>query len=436
MSNTPAVVDLSKNPKQHKYFIEVCKAINGITNKRYFAYGGAIRGGKTFVSLAILVYLSNKFPGSKWHVVRKDFTTLEATTIPSLEKIIKFSSNWKWKRSKGDYYCEHKNGSRIYFIGENYTRDPELNEFLGLETNGFFLEQIEELNEKIWDMAISRSGSWYINPMPPAFIFTTFNPTQLWAKDKFYLPHIECTLPDSYHYENALPDDNPFVTQDQWNAWKNMASRYQKQFIEGDWNDLSDKDKKWAFAYKYDKHVGKCDWNSNEFTYLSFDFNRNPICCTVIQWYNNTIHIPRVIKLANSNIYNLCQHIKVNYPNAYYIVCGDFTGHNKSALTKDDLNYFDVIKMELGLSSNQMQEISNPRITENQVLVNSILEHYNIIIDKENSQPLIFDLSFVEVLPDGSIKKTDRTDPKQQADALDTFRYWINRYMSNFLKIV
>jgi hypothetical protein len=46
---------------------------------------------------------------------------------------------------------------------------------------------------------------------------------------------------------------------------------------------------------------------------------------------------------------------------------------------------------------------------------------------------LQFDLENVAVLPDGTIKKTDRNDPTQQADALDTFRYACNTYLKNFI---
>jgi hypothetical protein len=38
------------------------------------------------------------------------------------------------------------------------------------------------------------------------------------------------------------------------------------------------------------------------------------------------------------------------------------------------------------------------------------------------------------MLPDGSIKKGDREDPKQQADCLDEFRYYLNANFKWFLK--
>ena len=190
------------------------------------------------------------------------------------------------------------------------------------------------------------------------------------------------------------------------------------------------------FAYSFDmaKHVGKCAYDPGQYLYLSFDFNRNPICCSLFQHYAGRIYCIETIKLQNSNIYRLCETIKIKYPFAAFIVCGDASGANKSALVKDDMDYFKAIKTELNLSQGQMQQVtSNPRIEDNQVLVNAMLEHYPITIDREKARALVFDLEFVEMEAGGGLRKGDRNDPTQQADALDTFRYYLNRYFRDFV---
>ena len=192
------------------------------------------------------------------------------------------------------------------------------------------------------------------------------------------------------------------------------------------------------FCYSFDekKHVGKTTLNDEYPVYLSFDFNRNPISCSVIQHYDETVYVLESIKLANSDIYQLCKTILTKYPDSYFIVVGDATGANKSAIVADNLDYFQIIKIELGLSRGQMQQLSsNPKMKDNQILVNAILEHYNVIMDQDKAQPLIYDCKYVEMLADGTLKKKDRDDPKQQADALDNFRYFLNRYLRNFIKV-
>ena len=61
--------------------------------------------------------------------------------------------------------------------------------------------------------------------------------------------YVNGSLTVPYFYMPALPKDNPFVTQDQWNAWGNMADRYKLQFIEGDWSNFIDTNNLWAFAF-------------------------------------------------------------------------------------------------------------------------------------------------------------------------------------------
>jgi len=428
-------IDLSKNKKQEDYFNRVVEATAGLNSFRYFSYGGAIRGGKTYVTLAILTFLANKYKGSRWHVIREDLPVLKQTTIPSLEKLLQKSPHWRLVRDPSMFYAVNRYGSRIFFKGENIARDPQLNDFLGLETNGFFLEQAEELNKKTWEKALERSGSWYIEPMPPAFIFMTFNPTQNWVKDMIYEPWGKGELKEPFYFEAAFPKDNPFVTDDQWSAWENMAERYKLQFIEGDWNDWDDDENRWAFAFDSTKHIGFPELNREQVVYLSFDFNKNPISCSVIQDYDGKLRVIETIKLPNSDIYALCEHIQAYYPGCLFMATGDASGKSTSALVKDNLNYYIVIQKKLQLGPQQLMVPQvNPRLEHNQMLVNSILANYPVEIHKEKAASLIFDMKHVKKLPDGTIEKRDRNDPKQQADAMDTFRYFCNTFKGDFLK--
>ncbi len=431
-------VALNQNQKQEIFFNTAIDAALGKNEYRYLFYGGAIRGGKSFVCATIFLFFAKMFKNSRWHIFRSDFPALSATTIPTFEKIILNSPHWRWNRDKSNYYLENTiSKGKIFFRGENITHDPELNDLLGLETNGIWLEQIEELSEKLFEIGLSRCGSWYIDNMPMPLILSTFNPTQTWVKQKVYEPFRVNELKPPYYFLQALPSDNAFVTKEQWQGWGMMADRYQKQFIEGDWTDFADKNNLWAFAFDKSKHVSKPEIKRNEILYLSFDFNKNPITCSVIQWYDETVKVLECIKLENSDIYALCDYILVHYPQMLYMVTGDATGKNTSALVKDNLNYYIVIRQKLGVSNNQLMIPSvNPRLEDNQVLVNSILANYKVEIHEEKAKHLIFDLMNVRTTPEGGIEKSNRQDKAQQADALDTFRYFCNTYLQNFLNFI
>lgn len=195
---------------------------------------------------------------------------------------------------------------------------------------------------------------------------------------------------------------------------------------------------KFCYSFDENKHVGSCKVNYIYPIYLSFDFNYNPICCGIFQHYENTIFCPEIIKLENSNIYTLCEVIRSKFPqgSTQLIVTGDMSGKSHSALNKDNLTYFKAIKETLRLADGQLKiKGVNPRLEQNQVLVNAILEHYKVVIDPDKAAPLVFDCKFVRMDNEKKIIKEDRNDPTQQADSLDTFRYYLNKFHGNFVKI-
>jgi len=89
-------VDLQANPKQYDFYIQAMAAAQGATEKRNLLYGGAIRGGKSFICATICLRLASMYPNSKWHVIRSDFPKLVKTIIPTFEKIIDGSAHFRW----------------------------------------------------------------------------------------------------------------------------------------------------------------------------------------------------------------------------------------------------------------------------------------------------------------------------------------------------
>jgi hypothetical protein len=194
---------------------------------------------------------------------------------------------------------------------------------------------------------------------------------------------------------------------------------------------------RWAYAYEPNKHLGVVEIDRNLELILSFDFNKNPICCTVAQVHSiRKIRIIETIKIPHSDIYELCDAIKLKYGNRLFIVTGDASGNSLSAMVKDNLNYYKIIREQLMLSPQQFKVPTiNPKISENRVLVNSLLSRADVLMDKHNTTHMQFDLENVTVNPDGKINKGDRDDPAQQADALDTLRYLFNTFCSKFIEI-
>lgn len=393
-------------------------------------YGGAIRGGKSFGGIGTLLLLCKKYPKSKWAIVRDNLQTLKRNTIPSFDKIC--PKGFIKSINHDTQTVTFKNGSQIIFFGENFDDDKELNRWRGLEVNGFLLEEVNELQEQSFFKAIERAGSHIITPQPKPLILATCNPSSNWVKKLFYEPSLKNELPKRWKFIYSKISDNPFVPEEYKTSLKVLPKIDYDRFVEGDWSSFAVNN---PFAYAFnEKNVSECEVNESEFIYLSFDFNVDPITCIAAQHYDNTIHVIREFRLENSDIYQLCERIKVEYPISTFVITGDATGANRSALTKGNLNYYTVIREELRLSSNQMKVPTvNPAISDSRVLINSLLQNYKVKIDPRYCPFLIEDLKFVEVDNNGDVKKKEAEAMKRN-HLLDCFRYHCNTHHKNFLK--
>jgi hypothetical protein len=430
------VFDLTKNKKQTEFWNECWSTVAGNSDKRLMFYGGGIRGGKTSVCLTVLYFLARKFPKSRWHIVRDSFPVLQQTTIPSFEKFYPESSPYisRYYRSSSNFHVLFNNGSRIFFVSENIKQDPELNWLLGVETNGFFLEQVEGLNEKVWAKALERTGSWYIDPMPPAFILATMNPTQTWSKDLVFIPWKESRLDPDFHYTPALPGDSPFITKDQWNAWAKMDSVSFAQFVEGDWEAFASV-KRFAYAFTESKHVAPViEVNNKEPTYLSFDFNHSPVTCIAFQHYDNKIRALREFS-STVGLASLCAEVRENTRGVLFVT-GDRSGWNQSELLEGNRTAYDIISTELDLTKYQNEApLINPNLFKSRQLVNSMFENYpSVLVSRAGCPQTIKDLKFVEADEKHKIVK-DRNRPEGKADFLDCVRYYFNTYFEEFIRL-
>jgi hypothetical protein len=432
------------NEPQCRFHDLVVNAVAKQNPLRYFFYGGAIRGGKTYVCLFILVTLARIFPKSRWHIFRSDFPELEDTTIPSMEKLLGTEGkDFVWRRKPSNYHILFKNGSKIFFKSENIAKDPELKWMLGLETNGIFLEQMEGLTVKLFERAKERLGSWYITPIqPPPILMGTFNPTDTWVKKVIYDAWRNDELPATWHFEEALPEDNPFVTQDQWDNWENLDPVSKAQLIQGVWKFLTDVK---LFAYSFNPNKTVVDMGTEEGRklmtptkkrplYLIFDFNLDPITCIVAQFDGlKWAKIYAEYRLRNSDIFELCSRIKAEWGDYFLVISGDASGRARSAMTKGKRSYVTTIRRIMKLGPRQLQFAKrNPSVADTRVLLNSILFRFPDFKIASTCIWTIADLESVKVDDEGNI---DKAKDATKTHLLDALRYFVWNYLRKFLNI-
>ena len=111
----------------------------------FLTYGGAMGGGKSYVSIAILLMLCRFYPQSKWCIIRESLPTIKRTTLETFKRLV--PSSFIKHIDNTNLIITFKNDSRIMFMAEDYANDKDFDRFKGLEVNGFLLEQIEELQD-------------------------------------------------------------------------------------------------------------------------------------------------------------------------------------------------------------------------------------------------------------------------------------------------
>ena len=260
-----------------------------------------------------------------------------------------------------------------------------------------------------WFLSTPKFGNTYFKQM------ALENPTKLhnwvsWIFTTYDNPHI---LPSEIDDARSTLDDLTFRCE----------------FLA---EDVDITDSPFCYAFKPEVHVQDCQFDSNEITRISFDFNVDPITAIVSQFADNKIKFVREFRLANSDIYALCDQIKAAYPTAAFIITGDASGQNRSALTAGNINYYNIIQQKLSLADGQMVVPSfNPSIADSRVLCNSILQNFDVLIDS-SCKYLIEDLKYVEVKEDGSI---DKAKDSHRGHLLDAWRYTLNTWHSHLIHI-
>lgn len=207
----------------------------------HIGFGGAIRGTKTFGSLALLITLCRFFPRSRWAVVRKDLPRLRGNTLPSFNKLRDLFPGFVGQVNQSNWTATCTNGSQIIFFPESIQEDPDLDRWKGLEVNGFVLEEADELAERSYYKAIERAGAWIVpdGKQPPPYLICTFNPNANWPRRVFYDPWKAGTIQAPYAFIPATSADNPYVPDAQREAWRAMPEQEYRRFVQGDWEVLT-----------------------------------------------------------------------------------------------------------------------------------------------------------------------------------------------------
>lgn len=198
---------------------------------RESVFDGGVGAGKTVGGLYKLLLLADAYPNSRWFVGRQVYKDLLATTKKTFDRIV--PKGWVKKDALNITYMH--NGSEISW---NHLDDYDLKSLMGLEINGAFLDQVEEISPDVLEILDSRIGRWS-NPEwgvhCPAYLWSTANPA---GKDHVYWRYHPDVVsnPDRSYFFARTSDNQACLNKHVPGYFDNLLKKspeWRKRWVEG-----------------------------------------------------------------------------------------------------------------------------------------------------------------------------------------------------------
>jgi hypothetical protein len=422
------------------------------------AYGGGIRGGKSYAGILLFALYCKMFPGSKWIIVRKSIAAIRKTTLPTFRQIFP-EYTLKSMPSQGKespWTAIFPNGSQIMFFGENYDKDPDQYEWRGLEANGFCMEEGNELREESYYTAMTRKGSWKMNTTWPLNVngeivqcypsvnIITCNPSRNWLKNLIYNKYRDGNLPKGVHFVQARATDNPHVSKAYLDEKKLIlpVPEYE-MMVEGDW-DSGWNEKPWMYHFEPKKHVYRGDLSRliiPGIVFISCDQNVEPPAATAHQIRPGIHHLIAESKIDRGSVYDICDWVKAKFPDKLEAglirVTGDASGWKSSVEARNNESFYQIMINELGIPHDYViAPHANELLDDSRLLCNSVLKAHPHFLVHESCERTILELEGARTDAEGKLEKAHSRKGKAGEfllDYFDTFRYMIHTAYPDWL---
>lgn len=241
--------------------------------------------------------------------------------------------------------------------------------------------------------------------------------------------------------------DNHFIDHKEYEQTLWIAAGFNEQkfneIAKGAWG-ADEKDNTFIYSFRKNKDASKNPGYAHLIEgmlpdydlplIVSFDFNVEPITASVWQHANDLSWISGLqeYRLMNSDIFELCERISTDHPQAYFKITGDASGRSRTAITRGNKNYFQIIKTLLKVNSNQfVLPTKNPWHANTRVLSNLIFAKHPAILINKSMAHMIADIDNVEIDENGSIAKGK---DKHKSHLLDTMLSYFWNFHRPFLK--
>ena len=389
-------------------------------------FGGGGSGKSVFACFKVCLRTVTE-KGHKFLVFRKVASTIKESVFSEIKAMLSdMSVLHEFEINKTDKSFTHQNGNQIICMGLD---EPEkIKSIKGI--TGIWVEELTEFEETDYDQINIRIRGKKENYVQ---ILACFNPISEdhWAVKRFVTTS---KLEDNTAVVKSTHLDNYFLSFEDRQQLLNLKDRNPLFYdiyclgIPG----VVDKTNKFMYSFDESKQVRPVTLNENLPIWASLDFNIDPMTAIIAQRVDlNTLVCKKCIQLDNSDIYEMIDRIRAEFPQYYIVFTGDASGHNRTGAVRGKTSFWQIIKHELALKDLNMKvRTQNIGLIESRVLCNAVNQAVTIILDPEGCKPLINDCKFGQVDDHGVLVK-DRK--KQKNDFLDGFRYLIDANFYDFL---
>jgi hypothetical protein len=249
MGNEKPVEMRLGDPKIH---VKQRQFIRETDNYDFVLYGGAMRGGKSYIGLwNCIVHLMKWYKNDGLINVRvgifsESYTTLYDRQISMLSRYLPLGMG-KWNDSKKIFKLKRKfGGGEIYF--RNLDKPDKY------RSVNFAMIFIDEINENaspdVYDLLSTRLEWPGIRHCPFTAACNPGGPGHAWVYDLCINTESETylrkrvstttgrTIPGVFFIQ-SLPQENPYLDPDYYAKLERLPEKYYKAFVLGDWNSFS-----------------------------------------------------------------------------------------------------------------------------------------------------------------------------------------------------
>lgn len=319
-----------------------------------------IGAGKSHTGAAWLLKKYLETPNSVGLITANTYGQLQKATLSTIFRILgELEIPFDYNQGKAILTI---NGKKKFFCLslDNYDvhRGIEIGEWFGDEVAYNDVEAFNVMSGRLRDKRGKLDVLFASTPKGLNWLYDYFAPTG----SKYN--------PDLFRTIHAKTTDNIYLPKEYIETLrKQYDSKLAKQELDAEWINIA----QGQAYYQFNRDVIGTTIRNSSFPVFAFtDFNVNPLCSVIAQYYQDHFYVLDEIYLTNSNTQELARAIKAK--GASFVI-PDSTGKNRKTTGPSD---FIILENE-GL---QIIDTHNPRVIDRVNNVNRILEQQGVTIDK------------------------------------------------------